>query len=128
MNTDSTLIHNTIACDAENYPPDAGCSAGITGYPDFDPVERVTIDNNLIRAGSGGYCAYGGSTAGKPFSGKTNTIKFTNNVWEKGQWPGNSGVPQCGWWGPITSFDVNAPNNVWTNNLYDDGKPVPPAN
>jgi len=129
FNTNSNLIHNTIACDANDYPPDAGCSAAITGYPDFDPVEKVTIDNNLIVAGSGGYCAYGGSTSGKPYSGRTNTIRYTNNVWQRGtqMGAGNRGYV-CGYWGPITSFDSNAPGNVWTNNLWDDGTTVQPAN
>jgi hypothetical protein len=128
VNTNSKLVHNTIGCTAPNVPPDAGCSAAITGYPDFDPVQGNTIDNNLILAGSGGYCVYGGSTGGKPYSGQTKNIKFTNNVWQRGKYPGNTGVPQCGWWGPITSFDKNAPGAIWTNNLYDDGTPVPPAN
>ncbi len=69
VNTHSTLEHNTIGCNAPDIAPDAGCSAAITGYPDFDPVTGNTVDNNLILAGSGGYCSYGGSTAGKPFSG-----------------------------------------------------------
>jgi len=122
INTNSTLIGNTIACDAPDFPPDAGCSAAITGYPDFDPVQNNTVDSNLIIAGSGGYCSYGGSTAGKPYSGQTKNIKFTNNIYQKG----SSG--KCGFWGAITSFDRNAPGNVWTNNLYDDGTAVPPAN
>lgn len=122
VNTNSTLIGNTIACDAPDFPPDAGCSAAITGYPDFDPVQNNVIDGNLIIAGSGGYCSYGGSTTGKPYSGQTKNITFKNNVYQKGQ----SG--KCGFWGAITSFDRNAPGNVWTNNLYDDGTPVPPAN
>ena len=122
INTNSTLIHNTIACDAPDFPPDAGCSAAITGYPDFDPVRNNTVDGNLIIAGSGGYCSYGGSTAGKPYSGQTANIKFINNVYQKG----SSG--KCGFWGAITSFDTRAPGNVWSNNLYDDGAPVPPAN
>ena len=129
FNTRSNLIGNTIACDANDYPPDAGCSAAITGYPDFDPVENVTIDGNLVRAGSGGYCAYGGSTSGKPFSGQTNNIRYTNNIWERGRemGDGNRGYV-CGFWGPITSFDTRAPGNVWTNNLYDDGSAVAAAN
>ncbi|MDR7191212.1 hypothetical protein J2Y46_004074 [Microbacterium sp. BE35] len=122
INTNSSLIGNTIACDAPDFPPDAGCSAAITGYPDFDPVQNNTVDGNLIIAGSGGYCSYGGSTAGKPYSGQTKNIKFTNNVYQKG----SSG--KCGFWGAITSFDRNAPGNVWTNNLYDDGTAVAPAN
>ena len=122
VNTRSTLIGNTIACDANDYPPDAGCSAAITGYGDFDTVEDVLIDGNLIKAGSGGYCSYGGSTQGKPFSAGTNNIRFTNNVWERGE----SG--KCGFWGPITSFDSKAPGNVWSNNRWDDGTLVQPAN
>ncbi len=51
-----------------------------------------------------------------------NNIRFTNNIFMRGP----SG--KCGIWGPITSFDSTAPGNVWTNNLWDDGTPVPPAN
>jgi len=129
VNTNSTLIGNTIACDAPDFPPDAGCSAAITGYPDFDPVQNNVIEGNLIRAGSGGYCAYGGSTAGKPYSGQTRDIRFTNNVWERGTDMGAGGRGYvCGYWGPITSFDINAPGNAWTNNRWDDGTAVAPAN
>lgn len=122
VNTNSRLIHNTIGCTAPNVAPDAGCSAAITGYPDFDPVTGNIVDGNLILAGSGGYCSYGGSTAGKPYSGQTADIRFTNNVYQAGE----SG--QCGYWGAITSFDSRAPGNVWSNNLFDDGRPVSPSN
>lgn len=129
FNTNSTLIGNTIACDANDYPPDAGCSAAITGYPDFDPVQNVTVDGNLIVAGSGGYCTYGGSTTGKPYSGQTKNVKFTNNVYQRGTEMGDGGRGYvCGFWGPITSFDSNAPGAAWTNNLWDDGTPVRSAN
>lgn len=129
VNTNSHLVHNTIGCTADDFPPDAGCSAAITGYPDFDPVQGNVIENNLILAGSGGYCAYGGSTAGKPYSGQTKNITFRDNIWQRGTEMGDGGRGYvCGFWGPITSFDSSAPGNVWTNNLYDDGAPVPPAN
>jgi hypothetical protein len=129
VGSNSVLRGNTIGCTASNVPPDAGCSAAITGYGDFAIVQDNTIDGNLILAGSGGYCVYGGSTAGKPFSEGVNNIKFTNNVWQRGKamGDGNRGYI-CGFWGPVTSFDSQAPGNVWTNNLYDDGTPVPPAN
>ncbi|GAA3923360.1 DUF4082 domain-containing protein [Microbacterium invictum] len=129
FNTNSTLVGNTIACDANDYPPDAGCSAAITGYPDFDPVQNVTVDGNLIIAGSGGYCSYGGATTGKPFSGQTKNVKFTNNIYERGTEMGDGGRGYvCGFWGPITSFDSNAPGAAWTNNLFDDGTVVRAAN
>lgn len=122
VNTNSTLIHNTIGCQAPDVAPDGGCSAAITGYPDFDPVTGNRIENNLILGDSGGYCTYGGSTRGKAYSGQTAKITFKDNVWQGG----TSG--RCGFWGPITSFDVNAPGNVWSNNLYTDGAAVAPAN
>jgi hypothetical protein len=125
MGSDSTIRNNHIACDATPVPPDAGCSAALTGYGDFAIVQRNLIDNNYIDggpAGSVGYCAYGGSTKGKPFSTGVNNIRFTNNVFRRGD------GGKCGIWGPITSFDSDAPGNVWTNNLWDDGTSVPPAN
>jgi hypothetical protein len=125
INTHSTLEHNTIGCNAPDIAPDAGCSAAITGYPDFDPVTGNTVDNNLILAGSGGYCSYGGSTAGKPFSGQTSNIHFTNNIYQRGTEMGAGGRGYvCGYWGAITSFDSSAPGAIWSNNLWDDGTKV----
>lgn len=125
MSADCTFRHNTITCDAPDVPPDGGCSAGLTGYGDFAVVERNTIDKNLfLRTNTGGYCAYGGSTTGKPYSNGTNNIKFTGNVWQRK----SNGTKMCGVWGPITSFDKNASGNVWTGNKWDDGSEVPPAN
>lgn len=122
MGSGSVIRGNSIACDAPDVPPDAGCSAAITGYGDFAVVQDNVIDGNLIIAESGGYCAYGGSSPGKPYSNGVNKIRYTNNVWQKGP----SG--KCGVWGPITSFDINAPGNVWSNNRFDDGAAVQPAN
>lgn len=125
MGANSVIQHNTITCDATPVPPDAGCSAALTGYGDFAIVQKNTIDNNLIDGGpygSMGYCAYGGSTTGKPYSNGVNSIRFTNNVFMRG--PNG----KCGIWGPITSFDSSAPGNIWSNNVWNDGKPVPPAN
>ena len=125
MGAGSVIRHNYITCDATPVPPDSGCSAALTGYGDFAIVQKNTIDNNLIDGGpygSMGFCAYGGSTTGKPYSAGVNNIKFTNNIFMRG----TNG--KCGIWGPITSFDSGAPGNVWTNNLWNDGTTVPPAN
>ena len=122
MGAGSTIRHNTIACTAPDVAPDAGCSAALTGYGDFAVVQNNVIDGNQFLAGSGGYCSYGGSTTGKPYSAGVNNIRFTNNVWQRG-----SGG-KCGFWGPITSFDSSAPGNVWSNNKWDDGTTVAPAN
>lgn len=122
MGQGATIRHNTIACDAPDVPPDAGCSAALTGYGDFGPVQNNTIDNNLIKANSGGYCAYGGSSKGKPYSSETNNIVFTRNVFERG----SSG--KCGYYGAITSFDSAEPGNVWSANTWSDGAVLPPSN
>ena len=115
MGSNSVIRGNTIACDAPDVPPDAGCSAALTGYGDFAAVQNNVIDDNLFIGGSGGYCSYGGSTAGKTFSGEARNIRFTNNVWQRG----SSG--KCGSYGPISSLDSSAPGNVWSNNRWSDG-------
>lgn len=118
MGANSVIRGNTIACDAPEVAPSAGCSAALTGYGDFAVVQNNVIDGNLFIGGSGGYCSYGGSTEGKKFSRGTRDIRFTNNVWQRG----TSGM--CGFYGPVTSFDIDAPGNVWSNNRWADGTPV----
>ena len=118
MDRHTTLRHNTLSCDFDptGMNPEAGCSAGLTGYPDFNAVEFNTVDRNLLVANAkSAFCAFGGSSNGKPFSGSTNHIAFTDNVFQKGA----NGT--CGSYGPITDFDRNAPGNVWSGNRWDDG-------
>ncbi len=120
MSTDGIFRRNVIGCSAPDIPPDAGCSAGITGYGDFETVQNNLFENNLILPG-GGYCSYGGSS-NKPFP-NANNIRYISNWYVRGE----SG--QCGFWGAITSFDSNAPGNIWQNNrYYPDGAAVAPAN
>jgi hypothetical protein len=118
MGSGSVIRGNRIACDAPDVPPDAGCSAALTGYGDFAVVKNNDVVGNLFVAGSGGFCSYGGSTSGKPFSANVMNIRFMDNVYQRGA----SG--KCGWWGPITSFDTTAPGNLWSNNFWDDGTAV----
>lgn len=127
-----TFVHNTIACDAVAVPnpnggEGSGCSAAVTGYGDFGTVNNNTFDNNLISSGqsdngqpASSYCIYGGSTPGKPYP-NANNIRFTNNILMRG----SNGM--CGIYGPVTSFNVNAPGNVWTNNVFDNGVTIPPT-
>ena len=118
MNDHGVILHNTISCDAPTVG-DAGCSADLTGYGDFAPVEFNLIENNLFTATpSGGFCAYGGSSKGKAYSNDTHDIRFINNVFAHGS-TGN-----CGIWGPVTDYDPTRPGNVFTGNVWTDGKPV----
>ena len=50
MGSGSVMRNNTHRCTADSVPPDAGCSAAITGYGDFAIVQKNTIDGNLILA------------------------------------------------------------------------------
>jgi hypothetical protein len=123
----ATLIHNKLACDwTELTNPEIGCSADMTGYPDFAPIKNNTIDNNYFVANPKGlgFCAYGGGTNGKPYSSdptNATNIKFTNNVFEKG----SNG--KCGTWGAITDFISGRTGNVWNNNTWNDGSVVQPG-
>ena len=120
MEQNTTLIHNTIACDAPNVPPDAGCSAGLTGYGDFAPIVNNLIQGNLFKASTGGVCAYGGSSAGKPYSSGARDIRFIDNVFERGR------TGQCGYYYPVTDFNKSAPGNVFQNNTWQNGGLVKP--
>ena len=127
MEQNVTLTHNTLACD---YAPvgafpnsEIGCSADITGYPDFAPIKNNTIQNNLLVANNKGvgYCAYGGGTGGKPFSNdptNATNIVFRDNVFQKGA------NRKCGAYGPVTDFKSGRTGNVWSGNVWDDGTPV----
>jgi len=123
----ATLVHNVLACDWTGpFNNDRlGCSADLTGYPDFAPIRNNTIDTNLFMANPVGlgYCAYGGGSAKKPYStDPTNAtyIVFKNNVFQRGP------KYRCGTWGPITDFERGRTGNVWTGNVWDRGGIVPP--
>ena len=128
MGQSAIFRHNAVICDAPDVPPDGGCSADLTGYGDFGPVQNNTIERNLFGATTGGYCTYGGSSLGKPYSGDANHIVFTGNVWQRGTKPSDHGTYVCGYYGSNTAFDPARPGNVWSDNHYDDGSVVISAN
>lgn len=121
MGSGGVIRHNTITCDAPDVPPDAGCSAGLTGYGDFAPVRDNLIERNVFLTTTGGACAYGGSSAGKAYP-DADHIRFVDNVFQR-----TAARPHCGYWFPIASFDTSAPGNVWRGNVWSDGGVVPPG-
>ena len=126
MQTGTTLRHNTLICDAPTVPPDAGCSADLTGYGDFAPTRDNLIERNLFLATPGGTCAYGGSSAGKPYSGDVANIVFRENIFQRRNEFQSSG--KCGTYGPILDFSLSEPGNQWVGNRWDDGAAVQPTN
>jgi hypothetical protein len=98
----------------------------MSGYPDFAPIKNATIDKNLFLSNNvgAGFCAYGGGTAGKPFSNdatNATNIVFTDNVFQRGA------NGRCGDFGHVTDYISGRTGNVWTNNLFDNGTTAPPA-
>ena len=127
----STLIHNTISCSW--YPPtaqDGGCSADLTGYPDFTSIHDWLIQGNLFVANPGAsFCAYGGSSGGKPFSSDPMTavnVQFIGNTGQRGTIAGDKGLFRCGFYGAVDSFNAAKAGAVWSGNVWDDGSAVTP--
>jgi hypothetical protein len=124
MEQNTTIRHSSITCEATRSGPGSGCSAGLTGYPDFAPVRDNLIERNLFYRGAAGgstMCAYGGATSGKPYStDATNAtnIRFIGNRFVR------SPTGYCGNLGTILHFNPARPGNVWTDNLYTDGATV----
>lgn len=116
MEQKTTLIHNTLVCDS----PRPSCSASLTGYGDFAPVRDNLIQNNLFLPSTGSACAYGGASAGKPYSDQSGNIRFIDNVFSRG----TNG--KCGVYFPVTDWNSSAPGNVWEGNTWDDGRPLRP--
>lgn len=140
----STLINNHLACDWINIDTldndaDLGCSATLSGYPDFAPIHHNTVDGNYFPViAAGGYCTYGGNTTGKPFSTdplNATYVVFKNNIYERdvnfvyqsvddpGPHSGN-----CGYYGSNTAWGTGRTGNEWTNNKwFPDGATVDPS-
>lgn len=121
--TNAVLVHNTIHCEPAPDPvADGGCSGGVNLYGDFGPIRFVTIVGNLIKANAGiSYCLYGGESPTKPYP-HADHIVVTDNVFERGD------TGRCGNYGPVSSFDVTQPGNVWSGNVWDTGGSVAAVN
>lgn len=115
----TTLTHDTISCDAPNTSVGGGCSADVTGYPDFEPIHHNTMTGCYLTEPEGAYYhAYGGASATKPYSNDpTNAtyIVFTGNVFQHSTWFNGS---------PVTDFAAGRTGNVFSGNVWLDGKPV----
>lgn len=126
MEQNGVFRHNSITCEATRAAEDSGCSAGLTGYPDFAPVQNNLIERNLFyRGGAGGstVCAYGGATTGKPYSNdpaNATNIRFISNRFVRG------GNGYCGNVQTVIHYSSGRTGNQWTDNLFDTGVAVVP--
>lgn len=125
MEQNGTFRHNTLVCEAARGSG-TGCSAALTGYGDFAPVQNNLIENNRFIGNLGGgstMCAYGGSSGadgGKPYGHLARDIRFINNVFTRG----TSG--RCGNLGAVAGYDATRPGNLWQGNTWDDGTTMRP--
>lgn len=125
---DTTVSHNTLACDVADTSQGGGCSADLTGYPDFEPVNNLTATYNHFVNSPAYFCAYGGWNPGKAFNtDPTNAtyIVFDHNTFDRGP-SGRCGGPTDGG-PPITSYEPTRTGNKFTNNVWaPDGALVKP--
>ena len=84
------------------------------------PEADVLVQGNLFLPSTGGTCAYGGSSGGKPFSALTVRVRFLDNVFVKGR------TGKCGAYAPVLDFDRSALGNEWSGNVWQDGGAVTP--
>lgn len=120
MDQNLILRHNTLVCESIRLPGKGACSAALSGYGDWAPVQNNLIENNLFLPGTSSNCAYGGSSGGKAYSSAARDIRFIDNVFVRG----SSG--RCGMYNAVFGFDATRPGSVFRNNVFDDGTPVPP--
>jgi hypothetical protein len=92
------------------------------GYGDFATIQNNLVDRNLLEATTGGACAYGGSTTGKPFPNGTNNV-WRDNIFQHRNAFQNSG--HCGFWFAIIDLQAGQRGNTWTNNRWDTGELMP---
>jgi hypothetical protein len=101
------IRHNNIEC---NDGSRAGCTSAIGLLTDFGPISHYTIVDNLLNT-NGSYCFYATGGAQKDYT--SDHIVFTGNHF------GRSINAKCGFYGPACNFDVTAPGNVWSGNVWE---------
>jgi hypothetical protein len=102
------LRHNTVFNAREQ-------TDAISLFEDFGVEANKIIDNNLVAGG--GYSIYGGQNPGGPM---TFNIQITNNRFSQIYFA------HGGHWGYATAFNVGAPGNVWSGNVWDNtGRTIP---
>lgn len=133
VEANAVLRHNTLWCNAPDFPPDAGCSANQTGYPDFGPIHHNTMERNLYMATTGGYCSYGGYNPGKPYNNdplNATYVHSVENVFQRGTRANDRTTISlsdkrrytCGGYGVLDSFNDEKAGFRFHGNMWDDGQ------
>jgi hypothetical protein len=119
--TNMNLTHNTLHCTAILNATDGGCTGDLTLLGDFDVISYVTAKSNLLMANNSSisYCLVGGYAPGKPYP-VAHHVVIQDNIFQRGS---NN---KCGVYGAVTSFQIAATGNQWSNNRWSDGASLNP--
>jgi hypothetical protein len=113
-----TLEHNSVYCVGN-------CTSDIGFIPNDNISDAVVSQNLFVATADASYCLYPSSNSGKP--GTVEEVSVTDNVFQRG--------PQgtCAFYGPVSNWDspTSVPNsdgyhNVWSGNVWDNGKALGP--
>ncbi|WP_147268693.1 DUF4082 domain-containing protein [Sphaerisporangium album] len=85
-------------------------TGAIALFQDFGVVRNVTVEHNFLAGG--GYSLYAGAGS----KGTSSNIKVIDNVFSKDVWP------KGGYNGHVAYWDRNGSGNVWSGNVWEDGK------
>lgn len=113
------LQHNSVYCVG-------GCTGDITFIPNGDVSNAVVNQNLFVATADAAYCLYPSSDSPtKP--GIVEEMTITDNVFQRG----SNGT--CAYYGPVYGWDASNDNpgtdgyhNVWSGNVWDDGKVLGP--
>ncbi len=108
-----TILHNSVYCVG-------GCTADIAVLNQGGSNDATVSNNLLVASPMAAYCVYPGPDS-DPASYASNSMVWTNNVFQKG----TSG--KCATYGPVYGwFPEIGTGDVWSGNIWDDGTPVTP--
>jgi hypothetical protein len=113
-----TLEHNSVYCVGQ-------CTSDIGFIPNDNISNALVSQNLLVATADASYCLYPASSSSKP--GTVEEMTVTGNVFQRG--PHGT----CAFYGPVYNWDSasNTPNtdgyrNVWSGNIWDNGKALSP--
>ena len=98
---------------------DGGCTADVSLFGDFDPIDDVLVENNFLRANNSSisYCAYGGRRVEALRRDQHPLHQQRLRAWRQ---------PQVRRLRPGDVVRAGAAGNVWSGNVWDSGEAVNP--
>ncbi|HEY6562309.1 MAG TPA: hypothetical protein VI072_33810 [Polyangiaceae bacterium] len=115
---DVVIRHSTLESNFSASSTGGGMSASLAMYTHggfWGPLADVLIENSRIITSDAYYCVYGGYSTDT--DGRPSNIRMVGNVFGPCSFQGPKRGAIVGW--------LRGNGNVWTNNSWDDGTPIP---